>query len=148
MNETSILADVRSACNLEKFDTSFDNQLIPLINTQLMMAHQFGVGPDWFQITGESETWHDWLGPFVNDLSSVKTWVGFNVLLMFDPPDNSTVLKSYRDQIDKIEYMLREKVEEKGYVKHYVKGKDDFYNEHYNYSSEKADDVDLSEDDD
>lgn len=123
----SILADVRSACNLETEDTSFDKQLIPLINSHIMMAHQFGVGTSGFTIEGESETWVDWLGEAGADLASIKTWLGYNVLLMFDPPDNSTVLKSYQDQIAKMEWMLREKTEEKGYVKQYVPEKADFY---------------------
>ena len=125
--EGSILADVRSACNLEKNDTSFDNQLIPLINANIMMAHQFGVGPDAFAITDGSATWEDWLGEHLQSLLAVKTWLGFKTLLAFDPPDNSTVLKSYEEQIEKMEWMLREKVEEKGFVKDYVPEKADFY---------------------
>ena len=125
--ENSILADVRAACNLDRHDTGFDNQLLPLVNGQLMMAHQFGVGPTGYVISGDTETWEDWLGEEGKDLMAVKTWLGYNVLLLFDPPDNGTVLKSYRDQIDKIEWMLREKVEEKGHVKKYVPEKADFY---------------------
>lgn len=123
----SILADVRSACNLEKTDNSFDGQLIPLINTQIMMAHQFGVGTSGFKIEGPAEIWADWLGEDGEDLQAIKTWLAYSVLLLFDPPDNGTVLKSYQDQIAKMEWMLREKSEEKGYVKKYVPEKADFY---------------------
>lgn len=123
----TILADVRSACGLESTDSSFDYQLIPLINGQIMMAHQFGVGPSGFVISGNDETWEDWLGENLYDLAAIKTWLGYNVLLLFDPPDNGTVLKSYQDQILKIEWMLREKTEEKGYVKEYVPEKASFY---------------------
>lgn len=123
----SILADVRSACNLEEEDTSFDSQLIPLINSQMMMAHQFGVGYSGFTIDGVNASWEDWLGEAGEDLAAIKTWLGFSVLLLFDPPDNGTVLKSYQDQIAKMEWMLREKTEEKGYVKEYVPEKAGFY---------------------
>lgn len=123
----SILADVRSACNLEKNDISFDNQLIPLINAQIMMAHQFGVGSDAFAIADDQATWRDWLGEHGQALLAVKTWLGYSVLLLFDPPDNSTVLNSYKEQTQKMEWMLREKVEEKGFVKDYVPEKADFY---------------------
>ena len=125
----SILADVRSACNLESTDNSFDRQLIPLINSQMMMAHQFGVGMSGFKIEGPGEIWEDWLGEMGEDLLAIKTWLEYSVLLMFDPPDNSTVLKSYQDQIAKMEWMLREKSEEKGYVKQYVPEKADFYDD-------------------
>lgn len=125
----SILADVRSACSLESTDSTFDNQLIPLINGQIMMAHQFGIGPSAFVISGITQTWDDWLGEASSDLEAIKIWLGYSVLLLFDPPDNSTVLKAYQDQILKIEWMLREKSEEKGYVKQYVPEKADFYEE-------------------
>ena len=125
--EDSILAGVRSACNLEKNDTSFDEQLLPLINGQLMMAHQFGIGESGFVISDATPTWTDWLGEFAPHLAAAKTWLGYSVLLLFDPPDNSSVLKAYQDQILKMEWMLREKSEEKGYVKTYVPEKADFY---------------------
>lgn len=126
MNQ-SILVNVRSACNLEAEDDSFDKQLIPLINTQLMMAHQFGVGLDGFSVTDERQTWSEWLSNIGDNLQAIKTWLEYSVLLLFDPPDNGTVLKAYQDQIAKIEWMLREKTEEKGYVKIFVPEKADFY---------------------
>ena len=123
----SILADVRSACNLESTDTAFDKQLIPLINTQIMMAHQFGVGRSGFKITGLTETWGEWLGGMGNELLAIKTWLGYSVMLLFDPPDSSAVLKAYQEQILKMEWMLKEKSEEKGFVRRYVPEKADFY---------------------
>lgn len=123
----SILEDVRAACNLDKSDNGFDDQLIPLINGQLMMAHQFGVGPTGYIISGDTETWNDWLGEGGADLLAIKPWLGYSVLLLFDPPDNGTVLKSYQEQIAKFEWMLREKTEEKGHVKTYVPEKASFY---------------------
>ena len=127
MAEGSILEDVREACNLNRDDSSFDGQLIPLINTQLMMAHQFGVGYSGFTISDNTTLWSGWLGSAESDLAAVKTWVGYQVLLLFDPPDNNSLLNSYKEQIEKFEWMLREKVEEKGYVKTYVPEKASFY---------------------
>ena len=126
MNQ-SILVNVRSACNLEAEDDSFDKQLVPLINTQLMMAHQFGVGLDNFSVTDERQTWGEWMSNIGDNLQAIKTWLEYSVLLLFDPPDNGTVLKAYQDQIAKIEWILREKTEEKGYVKIFVPEKADFY---------------------
>ena len=37
--ENSILVSVRSMCNVDEEDTGFDQQLIPLINSQMMIAH-------------------------------------------------------------------------------------------------------------
>ena len=123
----SILMDVRSACSLDSEDSGFDSQLIPLINTQIMMAHQFGIGPSGFYIDSTDQTWSQWLGEHGAELHAVKTWLGYSVLLMFDPPDSGSVLKAYQEQVQKIEWMLREKSEEKGFVATYVPEKADFH---------------------
>ena len=125
--QESILESVRSACDLERTDNSFDNQILPLINTQIMMAHQFGVGYDGFSVHTRGETYGDWLGENGQSLLSIKTWLGYQVKLIFDPPDNAAVLKSYQDQIGKIEWMLKEKVEERKFVREYVPEKASFY---------------------
>lgn len=142
MLSQSILADVRAACSLEQNDNSFDQQLIPLINTQLMMAHQFGVGIDGFILWGTGETWRDFLGEDGSRLAAVSTWLGYSVKLLFDPPDNGTVLKSYQDQIAKLEWMLSSKAHTTGIVKQYVTDKQAaIYDDLYEYETDPDDDL-------
>lgn len=128
MLTNSILATIRPMCNVEEDDPGFDKQLIPLINGQLMMAHEFGIGYDGFMIHDEHETWKDLLGDHVELLNAMQIWLGYSVLLLFDPPDNGTVLKSYQDQILKMEWMLCNKSCLEGYVTEYVPEKKEFYN--------------------
>jgi len=127
MLTNSILATVRAMCNVEENDPGFDKQLIPLINGQLMMAHQFGVGYAGFVVHDESETWQDLLGEHADLLDAMQLWLGYSVLLLFDPPDNGTVLKSYQDQILKMEWMLCNKSQLEGAVKDYVPERRVFY---------------------
>ena len=115
----SILATVRPMCNVEKHDQGFDEQLIPLINSQLMMAHEFGVGYEGFTVYDEKQTWSDLLGNRADVLRAIQTWLGYSVRLLFDPPDNGTVLKSYQDQIAKMEWMLCNKSCIEGHVDQY-----------------------------
>ena len=50
----SILISVRPMCNVDKDDDGFDEKLIPLINSQMMIAHhEIGIGINGFNITGE-----------------------------------------------------------------------------------------------
>lgn len=115
---SSILASVRPMCNVESDDPGFDEKLIPLINSQIMVAHhELGIGVNGFNITGDTETWTDWLSTGEAKLSAVKTWLGYSVLLLFDPPDNGTVLKSMQEQIDKIAWMLASKSKLEGHAK-------------------------------
>lgn len=127
MPTNSILETVRAICNVEEDDPGFDKQLIPLINGQLMMAHEFGIGYDGFVVHDESETWQSLLGEHSDLLNAIKIWLGYSVLLLFDPPDNGTVLKSYQDQIQKMEWMLCNKSCLDGYVTEYVPSKKEFY---------------------
>lgn len=125
--DESILAEVKTMCNVSEEDDAFNGQLIPLINSQLMVAHQFGVGYNGFNVTGATETWQDLLGEHGEKLAAFKTWLGYSVLLLFDPPDNGTVLKSYQDQIQKLEWMLCSKSQLEKHVVDYVPEHADVY---------------------
>ena len=114
----SILVSVRPMCNVDEEDTGFDQQLIPLINSQMMIAHhQLGIGINGFNITGESETWSDWLGEGESKLAAIKIWLGYSVFLLFDPPDNGTVLKAIQETLAKTEWMLESKSRLEGHAK-------------------------------
>ena len=116
--ENSILVSVRPMCNVDEEDTGFDQQLIPLINSQMMIAHhEIGVGINGFNITGVDETWSDWLGEGESKLAAIKTWLGYNVLLLFDPPDNGTVLKAIQETLAKTEWMLESKSRLEGHAR-------------------------------
>lgn len=127
MPSDSILETVRVLCNVEEDDTGFDEQLIPLINGQIMMAHEFGIGYAGFVVSDDSQTWQDLLGEHSDMLNAMQVWLGYSVRLLFDPPDNGTVLKSYQDQILKMEWMLCNKSCLEGAVKEYVPEKAAFY---------------------
>ena len=115
-NESSILRCVRPMCGVDEEDDGFDRQLIPLINGQMMVAHhEIGIGVNGFNITGVNETWDEWLGTGDTKLAAAKTWLGYSVLLLFDPPDNGTVLKSIQDSVDKMAWMLGSKSKLEGH---------------------------------
>lgn len=114
----SILISVRPMCNVDKNDDGFDEKLIPLINSQMMIAHhEIGVGINGFNITGIDETWADWLGEGETKLSAIKTWLGQSVLLQFDPPDNATMAKTLQESVDKAAWMLASKSKLEGHSK-------------------------------
>ena len=142
MLTNSILASVRSMCNVEEDDQGFDRQLIPLINGQLMMAHEFGIGYENFMVHDERETWQDLLGEHADSLNAFQIWLGYSVLLLFDHPDNGTVLKSYQDQIQKMEWMLCNKSCLGEAVKSFVPEQAKFYERLNDRIAERTDDED------
>lgn len=102
----SILKTVRAAMSLEQDCPDFDNELIPLINATFNILYQMGVGKDPnFFIESETETWKDFLedeAPF----KMVEAYVSTKVLVQFDPPQSSSVLKNKEEMINEYEWRL------------------------------------------
>ena len=107
MADASILRTIRTMIGPDEDYEHFDTDLIIHINTVFSRLCHLGVGPEVpFKITGEDEVWSD----FIDDgyMEDVKQLVYLNVRLFFDPPSNATVLNMYKEQIDKLEWLLRE----------------------------------------
>ena len=108
---TSILADVRTACNVNEYDTAFDTQLIPLINTFLFRLAQVGIGTKGFSVTGIDQKWNDFIPENSEYFHSVKTYVSIRVRLEFDPPDNSSVSAALQADAKELEWCLYNEAE-------------------------------------
>lgn len=104
----SILRSTRVASNIAIDDDSFDDDIVPLINTVFMdLTQRLGVGPsDGFVIEDEFSEWTDFIPPNVKIFEGVKTYMGLRVRLVFDPPTNSAVLASMERQIAQFESTL------------------------------------------
>ena len=91
MND-SILTSTKKVLGIGEYDDNFDTDVIMHINTVLSILQQLGVGPRFgFSITGDEETWSDFLEPDDERINTVKTYVYLRVRLLFDPPTNSFV---------------------------------------------------------
>lgn len=106
MNE-SILETMRAMLGPSVVNayTAFDKELIVHINTVLMILSQAGIGTKGFVITGDQETWSDFLQSS-NDLEAVKTYVYLRVRMLFDPPTSSFVLDSMQKTADEMLWRL------------------------------------------
>lgn len=101
----SILDSIKQMLGINVEDTNFDKELIIHINGALMILNQLGVGPEsGYSITSNDNTWNEFLLDR-KDLDLVKTDVYLRVRLIFDPPQNSFLVKAIQDQI--VEYDWR-----------------------------------------
>lgn len=103
----SVLGSIKKNLGLHEEDTSFDEDIVMHINTVFAILFQMGVGPKDtpFQITGNNETW----GDFLNDnfkIVMVKSYVEKKVKLLFDPPVSNAVLESLKLLIAELEWRL------------------------------------------
>lgn len=105
--ENSILKDVKNNIPIGADVTVFDNEIVEAINACFLILFQEGVGQQDcpFIITGESETWEDFIASNKN-LEPVKVFVQKKTKLMFDPPQNGNLLEANKDILKEIEWRL------------------------------------------
>lgn len=99
----SILNSVKKLLGIDPSYTQFDTDLIMHINSVFLILNQLGVGPDDpFTITGVNDNWSD----FIEDgsIELVKSYMFLKVKLLFDPPQNGTLVQAMKDQIAEFEW--------------------------------------------
>lgn len=113
--EDSILISIKSLLGPDADYDVFDTDIIIFINSAIATLTQLGVGPsNGFRITGESETWSQFIGDRM-DLDSVKSYIYMKVKIAFDPPVNGSVLDAYEKMCEEYEWRLNVAVDpEKG----------------------------------
>lgn len=117
MEENSILISIKKLLGIDKDYVQFDQDIIININSALMSLMQLGVGPQsGFKISGEEETWNDFIGERI-DFESVKTYVYLKVRLIFDPPQSSYLIENIKEQLKEIEWRLNFQAEKSGVLK-------------------------------
>lgn len=111
MNE-SILTSVKKTLGLDEAYTAFDADIVLFINTVLADLNQLGIGPSQgFVITGKDELWEEFIGVDLTH-TNVQTYVSLRVRLLFDPPESSYAITSFKEQINQLEWRIRERREE------------------------------------
>lgn len=105
--QQSILKTIRRMIGPDEDYEYFDTDLIIHINAAFSRLCQLGVGPERpFHITGNQETWCEFIE--AGHLEEVKQYIYLSVKQIFDPPASSTVLNAYKEQLDKLEWLLKE----------------------------------------
>lgn len=89
----------------------FDEDIIIHINSVLMTLRQIGIGPEkGFVIYGPNESWSDFVGDKETLLVALKSYVYLKVRLLFDPPNNATLIESMNNSIKEFEWRLYSEV--------------------------------------
>ena len=105
----SILVSIKKLLGNTEEYKYFDPDIIMHINSAFSILKQLGVGPkEGFMITGESETWQDFLGEeHMKDLNEVQIYVYLRVKLGFDSSSlTGSVLDSINKQINELEWRM------------------------------------------
>lgn len=101
----SILLTIKKMLGITEEHHAFDVDIIVDINACFLTLNQLGVGPKLpYSISGDSETWIDFLGEQNPFFAAIQTYVYMRVRLMFDPPANSFLVDSMQKQIQEFEW--------------------------------------------
>lgn len=105
----SILVDVRQSIGLNSDDTSFDSDIIPLINTAIVKLNQNGVGK-LIVVNSDKQTWNDLIDETQENgnksFTLVPGYIMLSTKLIFDPPPPSMV-EYYSKFVDESLWRLR-----------------------------------------
>ena len=105
----SILVWVREKLGPMPDVNVFDDELMMSINAAFSVLWQLGIGPETpFTVTGETETWDDFLPSTSPERNLVQSYIYFKTRLAFDPPQSSSVLETIKATITEYEWRLRE----------------------------------------
>lgn len=98
----SILDTIKPALGLNLSDSSFDLDIVMLINGAFGNLYQMDVGPaDGFSISDNNARWLDYVSD--SDLCGmVKAYIVHSVRLAFDPPGTSFAIEAIAKQIEKL----------------------------------------------
>lgn len=105
--DESIFNSIKALLGPDASYEVFDQDILIHINTAIAVLTQLGIGPaSGFTVTGQDETWSDFLGDDDKTLNMAKTYIYMKVKIAFDPPVNSSVLSAYQEACKEYEWRL------------------------------------------
>lgn len=111
--DESILLSIKEMLGPSGDYEAFDAEIIMHINSAFMSLTQMGVGPsEGFMIMDDSAIWSDFITEANTlKLQGVKSYIFFNVKLLFDPPASSSAVEAINRQLAQIEWRIFHEVD-------------------------------------
>ena len=108
----SILTSIKKLLGITAEYKQFDPDLIIHINSVFLILKQLGIGPEQgFSISGEYETWDQFLPEGSKNFEAVKSYMYIKVKLLFDPPTSSAVMEAMNRIASEYEWRLNVEAE-------------------------------------
>ena len=108
----SILTSIKKLLGITEEYKQFDPDIIIHINSVFLILKQLGIGPEQgFSISGEYETWDQFLPEGSTNLEAVKSYMHIKVKLLFDPPTISAVMEAMNKMAKEYEWRLNVEAE-------------------------------------
>lgn len=115
--ETSILKSTKKVLGIDAAVTSWDLDILTLINSAFSDLTQLGVGPTaGFMIEDDSVEWTEYIPDDDVLLNSVKNYIWLRAREVFDPPSTSYAIEAMKEQIARLEWRMNVKRESTEWV--------------------------------
>lgn len=102
----NVLQTIKKVLGIANEDSSFNQDLILYINSTIGILDQLGISDRIItQVIDIDTTWSEVFGE-TDDLEIVKTYIGFRVKSMFDPPTNSAAIEALNRMISEFEWRI------------------------------------------
>lgn len=106
--EDSVLQSIKTSLGINNELTAFDQEIIMHINFIFSTLNQLGVESsiNTYRINGSDDTWTSVFGD--NDILNgmIKEYTYLKVRTIFDPPTNSFLLDSIKNQAQELEWRI------------------------------------------
>lgn len=103
----SIVNTIKKLVGIDVEDNSYDTDVIIFIRSTMLALTQMGViSLPGFILTSINETWNDYLGTDIRIIDPVTTYLFLKTKLIFDPPSNSTLMKSIENSIAELDFRI------------------------------------------
>lgn len=107
MNEDVIIDSLKDYLGIQKEDKAFDQDIILHTNNAFSVLYQIGIGQTKpMRISDSNETWVGLFSDYDKILDLIKEYTFLRVRLLFDPPQNASVMESLKQTISECEYRI------------------------------------------
>lgn len=107
----SILNDTKKLLAIPEESKEFDQDIIIFVNSALSRLGQLGVGPEGgYAIADDTDDWSEFEDRHI--FNDVKSYVYLYVRVLFDPPTVGTVMNAFKEQMERLEWLINVKREE------------------------------------
>lgn len=107
MEDERIIDSLKSYLGIQREDHAFDQDILLHANNAFSVLYQVGIGSDKpMRIFDPEITWEYLFSNYDDVLDMIKEYTFLRVRLLFDPPQNSSLLESLKQTINECEYRI------------------------------------------
>ena len=111
LQNLTVVDSIKKLLGIDKDDDYFDVEILAHINTVMLNLSQIGLGDYDALICSEETTWDSLNVEHIVNHKTLETYIHLRVKLIFDPPQSSMVVDSFKSIISEYEWRINHEIE-------------------------------------